>query len=60
MKGTSMLPECNETNWYDEVEEVCQGVASGMMDSSEAMHRLRSLGYTSQDIIEDIIPDAFD
>ena len=44
--------------WYDNIEKVLDEYTNSNIDSTECMLQLSNLGYSSQEIIEEIMHDV--
>lgn len=44
--------------WYNDIEVILDNFANGKIDSIECIHQLNDLGYSYQEIIEEIMHDA--
>jgi hypothetical protein len=53
IRGQSMQHE-----WYDNIEKVLDEYTNSNIDSTECMLQLSNLGYSSQEIIEEIMHDV--
>ena len=53
LRGQLMQPE-----WYDNIEKVLDEYTNSNIDSTECMLQLSNLGYSSQEIIEEIMHDV--
>lgn len=47
-----------QPEWYDNIEKVLDEYTNSSIDSAECMLQLSNLGYSTQEIVEEIMHDV--